>query len=142
MLLLMYVLFIQNLYILYFSNFCINNDAIFCSILQLCKISGPIFSYSKIFTDEFILQIYLVLICFISTLIFLTFFYLHVFKMCLFDMLFIKIEVIFIKFQKRQNSFRPIANSISIVGLPQHYTIFSAADWNNNTTSSFPPVNW
>ena len=55
MLLLMYILFIQNLYILYFSNFCINNDAIFCSILQLCKISGPIFSYSKIFTDEFIL---------------------------------------------------------------------------------------
>ena len=73
-----------NLYILYFSNFCINNDAIFCSILQLCKISGPIFSYSKIFTDEFILMIYLVLICFISTLIFLTFFYLNILKMCFF----------------------------------------------------------
>ena len=27
------------------------------------------------------------------------------------------------------------------LGLPQH-TIFSAADWNNNTTSSVPPVNW
>ena len=30
--------------------------------LQLCKISGPIFSYSKRFTDELILQIYSVLI--------------------------------------------------------------------------------
>ena len=26
--------------------------------------------------------------------------------------------------------------------LPQHYTTFLAVDWNNNTTSSFPPVNW
>ena len=26
--------------------------------------------------------------------------------------------------------------------LPQHHTAFLAANWNNNTTSSFPPVNW
>ena len=39
---------------LYFLDFHVNNDAIFCSILQLCKISGPIFSYSKKYTDEFI----------------------------------------------------------------------------------------
>ena len=48
-------LFIQNLYFLYVSNFCINNDAIFRSILQLCKISETIFLHSKRFTDEFIL---------------------------------------------------------------------------------------
>ena len=53
--LLMYVLCIQHLYILYFSNFCINNDAIFRSTWELCKISGTIFSYSKRFTDKFIL---------------------------------------------------------------------------------------
>ena len=37
-------------------------SAIFRSILQLCKISRPIFSYSKKFINEFILYIYLVLI--------------------------------------------------------------------------------
>ena len=26
--------------------------------------------------------------------------------------------------------------------LPQHYTTFLAVDWNNSTTSSFPPANW
>ena len=36
-------LYAQKPYILYFLNFQINNDAIFCSILQLCKISGPYF---------------------------------------------------------------------------------------------------
>ena len=40
MLLMRYVFSIQNLYILYFSNFCVNMDAIFRSISQLCKISG------------------------------------------------------------------------------------------------------
>ena len=45
--LLMYVFCICNNPI--FLNFCINNDAIFHSILQLCEISGPIFSYSKRF---------------------------------------------------------------------------------------------
>ena len=48
-------LYMQKPYILYFSAFRIDNDAIFCSISQLCKISGSIFSYSKRFTDEFIL---------------------------------------------------------------------------------------
>ena len=61
-LLLMYDLCIQDPNILYFSNFCFNNDAIFRAILQLCKILGPMFSYSKRFTDESILSIYLVLI--------------------------------------------------------------------------------
>ena len=36
-----------NNYILYFPNFDSNNDAIFRSISQLCKVSGPIFSYAK-----------------------------------------------------------------------------------------------
>ena len=45
----------QKPYLLYFSNSRIYNDAIFRSISQLCKISGPIFSYSKRYTDEFIL---------------------------------------------------------------------------------------
>ena len=41
-------LYIQKPYILYFSNFRINNDAIFhCISQQLCKLSGPMFSYSK-----------------------------------------------------------------------------------------------
>ena len=52
-------LYVQKLYILYFSNFCINNDghndAIFRSISRFCKISGIIFLYSKAFIDEFIL---------------------------------------------------------------------------------------
>ena len=48
-------LYIQKPYILYFSNFCINNDTIFHSILQLCKISGPLFSYSKKLPDQFVL---------------------------------------------------------------------------------------
>ena len=68
-------LYIQNLYILYFSNFCINNDTLFHSILQLCKISKQIFSYSKRFTGEFTLKIYLALIWFISILILVTFFW-------------------------------------------------------------------
>ena len=46
-------LHIQNFYILYFSNFCINSDAIFCSIFQFCIISGPIFSCLKRFKDDF-----------------------------------------------------------------------------------------
>ena len=69
----------QNLYIPYYTllfDFRISNNAIFRSILQLCKISGPIFLYSKRLTDEFILCIYLILISFISNLIFVTFFYL------------------------------------------------------------------
>ena len=53
-------LYIQKPYILYFSNSRINNDAIFRSISQLCKISGPIFPYSKRFADKF--MIYLILI--------------------------------------------------------------------------------
>ena len=48
-------LYIHKPYILYFSNFRINNDAIFHSILQLCKIYEPIFSYSERFTDEYML---------------------------------------------------------------------------------------
>ena len=40
-------LYIQKLYIVYFSNIFINNNAIFHSILQLCKISGPIFHIQK-----------------------------------------------------------------------------------------------
>ena len=48
-------LYIQKPYILYFSNFHINNNTIFRSILQLCKISRPIFPYSKRYTDKFIL---------------------------------------------------------------------------------------
>ena len=66
--------------LLYFSSFCINNGAVFRSILQLCKILGPIFSYSKRFTDEFILQIYFVLIEVISDLKCFTFFYIYFFK--------------------------------------------------------------
>ena len=97
-LLLMYDLCIQDPNILYFSNFCFNNDAIFRAILQLCKILGPMFSYSKRFTDESILSIYLVLIQFISILIFL-FFFLYIFSKCIFfDILFIKTKVIFINF--------------------------------------------
>ena len=49
----------QKPYILYFWNFCINNNTIFHSIPQLCKVSGPIFfffqSYSKRYTDKSIL---------------------------------------------------------------------------------------
>ena len=41
--------------ILYFSDFRINNDAIFRSILQFCEISRPLFLYSKRLTDEFLL---------------------------------------------------------------------------------------
>ena len=62
--------------VLYFFDFRISKNAILRSILQLCKISGPIFLYSKRLTDEFILCIYLILISFISNLIFVTFFYL------------------------------------------------------------------
>ena len=51
-------------------------------ISQLRKISGPIFLYSKEFTDEFILQIYLVLIQFISILIVVVLFNIYFFKMC------------------------------------------------------------
>ena len=48
-------LYIQKPYILCFPNFRINSDAIFRSISQLCKISGPLFSYSEKFTDKFVL---------------------------------------------------------------------------------------
>ena len=39
-------LYTQKDYILYFSNFCISNYALSGSILQLCKISIPVFLYS------------------------------------------------------------------------------------------------
>ena len=78
--------------ILYFSDFCISNDDLFHSILQLFKISRPVFLYSKRFTNEFILQIYFILISFISIIIFLTFFDLYFLKsfFFFFDILFIK----------------------------------------------------
>ena len=44
-----------HLHSLIFKYFCINNDAIFHSISHFHKISGAIFSYSKRFTDKFIL---------------------------------------------------------------------------------------
>ena len=75
----------------------INNNAMFYSIFQLCKSSGPIFSYLKIFIDEFMSHIYLVLIQFISILIFFTFF-IYIFQDVFFHILFIKIQVIFINF--------------------------------------------
>ena len=55
-------LYLQKPFILYFLNFHNNNNGVIRSILQSCKISGPIFSYSERYTDKFILQIYLVLI--------------------------------------------------------------------------------
>ena len=52
-----------KLYILYVSNFRISNDAFFrgpSSILlsHLCKLSGPVFLYSKRYGDEFISKNY------------------------------------------------------------------------------------
>ena len=69
--------------------------------------------------------------------------------------LFIKIQVIFINFKipyflvKKSSKIYFLKNSQqhinlshrSIFGLPQH-TIFSTANWNNNTTSLFPLVYW
>ena len=98
MLLLLFVFCIENLYILYFSNFCINNDTILGSILQLFIISRPIFLHSKRFTDKFILQINLTLIQFFSILIFFTFFYLYFFKMCFLAYCLLNFKVIFINF--------------------------------------------
>ena len=42
-------------YILCFSNFRINNDAIFCSFSKRCKTLESIFSYSKRSSDAFML---------------------------------------------------------------------------------------
>ena len=137
MLLLMYDLCIQHLYILCFSNFCINNDAIFRSISQLCKISGPSFSYSKRFTEEFIIQIYLVLI---SILVIFTFFsYIfqnssHFYQLS--DLIFSSGKIYFLEHSQQQIN---LSHRLTF-GLPQHI-IFSAASWNNNTTSLFLPVN-
>ena len=85
-----------------FLNFCIDSNAILRSILQLCKLSRQIYSYSKRFTNEFILQIYLILIYFFSVSIFVTFFlyfshFVFFFKNFFsFDTLFSEIQVIFI----------------------------------------------
>ena len=48
-------LYTKPLHSLLFEYFYINNDAIFHSISHFRKISGPIFSYAKRFTDDFIL---------------------------------------------------------------------------------------
>ena len=72
-----------------------------------------------------------------------------------FDIFFIKLQVIFINFpilyflankSGKIHFFEHSQEHVNLshrlmFGLPQH-TIFSAAYWNNNTTSLFPPVNW
>ena len=74
-------------------------------------------------------------------------------KCFLFLQLFIKIQVInfqipyflakrMVKFISGNTANNPDLSHRLMVGLRQHYRIFSAANWSNNTTSSFPPVNW
>ena len=93
MLLMMYFFCMQNLYILYFLNLCVN-DAIFHSVLQLCKILGPIFLYWKIYIWIYIIDLFSInLIYFnynICYIIWSIFFLIYI--------LFIKIQVIFINF--------------------------------------------
>ena len=73
----------------------------------------------------------------------------------LFDILFIKIQLIFINFPilyfpaKKTDKLYFVEYSQHHISLshrltfwlPQH-TIFSTADWNNNSSSLFPRVNW
>ena len=83
-------------------------------------------------------------------------FFIYFFKMCFFFFtLFIKTQVIFINFPipyflaKKSSKVYFLKNSQqhinlshrSTFGLPQH-KIFSAANWNNITTSLFPLVHW
>ena len=142
--------------ILYFSDFCISNDDLFHSILQLFKISRPVFLYSKRFTNEFILQIYFILISFISIIIFLTFFDLYFLKSfffffltyCLLKVVFIKLPIPYFLVKKSGKIYFLKHNQLYInlsqrlmFGLPPH-TIFSVTNWTKNTNSSFPLVNW
>ena len=106
----------------------------FYSISQLCKSSGAIFSYLKRFIDEFMSHIYLVLIQFISILIFFTFF-IYIFQDEFFNILFIKIQVIQLsdslfsseksgKIYFLEHSQLTAYHRLTF-GLPQHKNIFS-----------------
>ena len=67
--------------------------------LQLCKISGSVSSYSKRYTDEFILLIYSVLIKFISIIIIIKFFIYIFFKLCSLTYCLLKLKSFMLTFQ-------------------------------------------
>ena len=129
MLLLMYVLCTQNLYTFYFLNFATVTTPSSVIFWNFVKFQDQSFHNQK----DSLINLH-------------NFNNFYFFKMCFFDILLIKIQVIFINFPipyflaKKSGKiyfFEQSQQHINLrhrltFGLPQH-TIFSAADWNSNT---------
>ena len=92
-------LYTQKPYILYFSNFHMNKDAIFHSISQLFYFRTNIFILKKIHKRIYIINLFSITLIYFNFNIYFTFFLIYIF-FCngFFYILFTKIQVIFINF--------------------------------------------